>query len=144
VSERREEPNLSISDDAGIIDAPMPEALRTRIGVFRYQLEELRTDCKAIKRRARAVPYVVTLGWAALTAAAYSAVGWFVSRESDPRPSHSIFVMYQLGVLIGFLVAALLLLWGWSSRRHFKDDVDDLMEKIHSIDYASTAIHDGD
>jgi hypothetical protein len=140
---RADEPKLSISDDAGIIDAPMPEALRTRIGVFRYQLEDLRTDCRTIKKRARSLPFQFTFGWAALTAAAYSAVGWFVSRESDPMPSHKVFLMYQLGVLIGLLTAVFLLLWGWSSRRNFQDDMDGLAEKIHRIDYTSTVLQDG-
>lgn len=140
MSEPHEEPKLSISGDPGIIDVPMPEVARMRVAVWRHQLEGLRNTCRGIKRRARALPFQMTAGWSALTAAAYSAVGWFVSRNSEPKPQHNVFLMYQFGVLLGGLTALFLLAWGYSRRRDFKDDIDELVEEIHRIDYASKVL----
>jgi hypothetical protein len=48
--------------------------------------------------------------------------------------------MYQFGVLLGGLTALFLLAWGYSRRRDFKDDIDELVEEIHRIDYASKVL----
>jgi hypothetical protein len=53
-------PNISAaaSDaDTAIIDAPMPESSRTRVRVFRDQLQDMADECHAIKKRGRSIPF---------------------------------------------------------------------------------------
>jgi hypothetical protein len=77
------------------------------------------------------------VGWSALTASGYSAIGLYVSSNADPKPSHNIFVMYELGALLGVLAGFIFLIWGWTTRRSFKTDLDTLAKKIERADYTT-------
>ena len=121
--------------DTSIIDEPMPEENRTRVGVFKHQLVELSNECRACKRRGRTVPYLYNLGWSAWTASIYAGIGWFVSDHTNPTPSHKVFLMYQLGVLVLALAGLLLLVWGWSARRANNQDLEALAVRIDRLNY---------
>jgi hypothetical protein len=123
-----------IGNQAGLSDQvihePMPESARTTVYVWRHQLEDWSDECGRIKKRASSAPYLFTLGWAILTAGMYSAVGLFVSHNSNPKPGHNVFVMYEAGMLLGIVVGLIVLAVAWSKRHNFRTELDDLAKRI--------------
>jgi hypothetical protein len=113
-----------------IINEPMPESARTTVPIWRHQLHDWADECGRIKKRASSAPYLFTIGWAVLTAGLYSAVGLYVSHNSQPKSGHNIFLMYEWGMGLGIVVGLIVLGFAWSKRSNFRTDLDDLAKRI--------------
>jgi hypothetical protein len=128
-------PPTSQSDSDKLISTPMPPSHRRTIQVYTHAIRDLKNDLRAMKRRASAIPYQFTIGWSALSIVGACVVGIVIYDNSQPKPGHSVWLMYFTGA-VSFGVAALFCFaWWWRTRKSHHHDVDDCVEKIEQMEY---------
>ncbi len=113
-----------------LIQEEMPEQARTTVPVWRHQLEDWADECGRIKTRASSAPYLFTVGWAIFAAGIYSTIGLYVSHNSNPKPEHNVFLMYEAGMLLGVVLGLVVLAVAWNKRHDFRSDLDNLAKRI--------------